>query len=84
MDKEIKRLRENKKDVYLLYTIEKKDKKSINEVNNYILKKLIELKFNKFYSLEKTLDRDLYFYDSVHYTKEGHKKVSEKILSILN
>ena len=84
LNREINRLTEINKDVYLIYTIEKKDKKSKNKINNYILNKLIKLKFNKFHNLENTLDQDTYFYDSVHYTKEGHKKVAEKILSILN
>ena len=37
----------------------------------------------RFINLNLTLDNSIYFYDSVHYTKEGHKAVSKKIISIL-
>lgn len=81
--KEIQRLQKKNKQVFLIYTVEKNDKKSKKKVNNYILNKLSNLNIDNFYNLENILDRDIYFYDSVHYSKQGHKKVSEKILSLL-
>ena len=77
------RLQKKNKQVFLIYTVEKNDKKSKKKVNNYILIKLSNLNIDNFYNLENILDRDIYFYDSVHYSKQGHKKVSEKILSLL-
>ncbi len=83
IEKEILRLERINKEVFLIYTIEKNDKSSKKKINNYIFNKLVNLNFDKFYTLEKVLDKNVYFYDSVHYSKEGHQKVSEKIISIL-
>ncbi len=83
LNDEIIRLNKLNKEVFLLYTIEKDDKKSERKLNKYILNKLERLNLTNFYSLDKVLDNDTYFYDSVHYTKEGHKKVAEKIISML-
>jgi len=83
IEKEILRLERINKEVFLIYTIEKNDKSSKKKINNYIFNKLVNLNFDKFYSLEKVLDKNIYFYDSVHYSKEGHQKVAEEIISIL-
>ena len=84
LDKEINRLNNLNKDVYLFYTIEKNDKNSNKAMNRYVLDKLINLNLKNFISLQDTLNKDLYFYDNVHYAEQGHKKVAEKIISILN
>lgn len=84
LESEIQRLEEENKDVFLFYTIEKNDKGSNLKINDYILKKLNNLKIKNFLSLAKTLNNNKYFYDNVHYNKEGHKVVSKEILSFIN
>ena len=84
LEKEIQRLEIENKDVFLLYTIEKNDKKSKEKINNYILEKLRKFNIKNFFNLENTLDKDIYFYDSVHYNIKGHEAVSKKIISILS
>ena len=61
--------------------MEKNDKKSKKKINDYILNKISNLNLKNFYTLENVLNDNIYFYDSVHYSKEGHKKVAEKIIS---
>ena len=82
LDKEIIRLEKYKK-VFLFYTIEKDDPNSEKELNKYILKSLKEKLSKEFINLSLTLKDSNYFYDSVHYTKDGHKAVSKKIISTL-
>ena len=83
IDSEIKRLQKENKDVYLIYSVERKDKKSKLKINNHILTKLRNLNIKNFISLEETLNNDIFFYDSVHYNKKGHFAVSKKIKSVL-
>jgi glycosidase len=78
---EIYRLYSDNKKVRLFYTVEKEDKNSEKEINKYILNKLSKSNIPNFYTLEKVLSKDEYFYDSVHYNKKGHLIVAEKILS---
>tara|TARA_E500000178_G_C16986431_1_gene738481 strand:+ start:440 stop:1330 length:891 start_codon:yes stop_codon:yes gene_type:complete len=78
---EIYRLYSDNKKVRLFYTVEKEDKNSKKEINKYILNKLSKSNIPNFYTLEKVLSKDEYFYDSVHYNKKGHLIVAEKILS---
>ena len=80
---EIYRLKKLNKEVYLLYTIERDDKFSQKKINSYILKKIKDYDFENFFSLEKTLNNDDYFYDSVHYNEKGHNVVAMEIISIL-
>ena len=80
---EIYRLKKLNKEVYLLYTIERDDKFSQKKINSYILKKIKDHNFENFFSLEKTLNNDDYFYDSVHYNEKGHNVVAMEIISIL-
>ena len=80
---EIYRLKKLNKEVYLLYTIERDDKFSQKKINSYILKKIKDHDFENFFSLEKTLNNDDYFYDSVHYNEKGHNVVAMEIISIL-
>ena len=79
---EINRLQALNKEVYLIYTVERDDKKSEKKINKYIYEKLLKLELDYFISLEDTLNKNEYFYDSVHYTKLGHKRVSQKIISL--
>ncbi len=83
LEQEINRLSILKKDVYVIYTVEKDDKKSEKKLNKYILKKLNDKNLVNFITLEDVLVDDLFFYDGVHYSKEGHKVVADKIVSIL-
>ena len=83
LNDELNRLKNLNKEVKIIYTVEKKDKKSEKKINKYILNELLKLNLNNFYSLEKTLNNDKYFYDNIHYNREGHKVVAEKIISIL-
>ena len=78
---EIDRLLESGKKVRVFYTVEKYDKNSHKEINSYILSQLLKANIKNFYSLEKVLSKDEYFYDSVHYNKKGHRVVAEKIIS---
>ena len=78
---EIYRLYSDNKKVRLFYTVEKEDKNSKKEINKYILNKLSKSNIPNFFTLEKVLSKDEYFYDSVHYNKKGHLIVAEKILS---
>ncbi len=78
---EIGRLVESGKKVRVFYTVEKNDKNSNKEINSYILSQLLKANIKNFYSLEKVLSKDEYFYDSVHYNKKGHRVVAEKIIS---
>ena len=80
---EITRLEKNGKRVLSFYTVEKNDKKSIKEPNKYILDKLKKNNIKNFYILENILTNDRFFYDSVHYSKSGHKIVSKEIISKL-
>lgn len=80
---EIKRLEKSNKDVYLFYTIEKNDKKSLNQNNSNILNKLAKTVTNKFYVLDEILNKDEFFFDNVHYSKKGHSTVAEFIISVL-
>ncbi len=80
---EINRLKKLNKEVYLIYTIERDDKNSKKEINNYILNKLKALNIENFTSLENVLDKNIFFYDGIHYSKEGHNVVAKKIISIL-
>ena len=80
---EINRLKKLNKEVYLIYTIERDDKNSNKEINNYILNKLKALNIENFTSLENVLDKNIFFYDGIHYSKEGHNVVAKKIISIL-
>ena len=52
------------------------------KINKYIYEKLLKLELDYFISLEDTLNKNEFFYDSVHYTKLGHEKVSQKIISL--
>ncbi len=81
LESEIRRLNESNKKVRLFYTIEKNDKNSRKKINNYILNKLLESNIKNFYTLEKVLNKDEYFFDSVHYSEKGHQAVAEKIIS---
>ena len=78
---EIDRLVESGKKVRVFYTIERNDKNSNKEINSYILSQLLKANIKNFYSLEKVLSKDEFFYDSVHYNKKGHRVVAEKIIS---
>ena len=78
---EIDRLYSANKKVRVFYTVEKNDKKSEKQINNYILQKLLELNITDFYNLEKVLSDDKYFFDNVHYNEEGHSVVANKIIS---
>ena len=82
LDKEIERLEKNKK-VFLFYTIEKSDPNSEKNINNYIFESMKRNIKKQFINLNSTLDSSAYFYDDVHYTKEGHEIVSKKIISTL-
>ena len=82
LNSEITRLENLGKKVLLFYTVERDDKKSHKKINKYILDNLNKLNLEKFYNLENTLNKDIYFYDSVHYNKLGHKS-SETILELL-
>ena len=81
LEQEVLRLENKNKKVFLIYTVEKNDKKSKKKINDYILNKISNLNLKNFYTLENVLNDNIYFYDSVHYSKEGHKKVAEKIIS---
>ncbi len=78
---EIDRLVESGKKVRVFYTVERNDKNSNKEINSYILSQLLKANIKNFYSLEKVLSKDEFFYDSVHYNKKGHRVVAEKIIS---
>ena len=82
LNQEIIRLEKNKK-VFLFYTIEKNDPNSENDLNKYIYKSMKNNLEKRFINLNLTLNDSIYFYDGVHYTIEGHKAVSKKIISIL-
>ena len=84
LNDELIRLKNLNKDIYLIYTVEKDDKNSKKKINKYILEELKKLNIRNFYSLEDVLNKNIYFYDSVHYSEEGHKIVSEKIDKIIN
>ena len=84
LEKEIKRLENENKDVFLFYTIEKNDRRSASKINKYILSNLSNLKIKNFYSLAKLLNNDQFFYDNVHYSRDGHKAVSEEIIISIN
>ena len=72
---------ESGKKVRVFYTVERNDKNSNKEINSYILSQLLKANIKNFYSLEKVLSKDEFFYDSVHYNKKGHRVVAEKIIS---
>ena len=78
---EIERLSAANKKVRVFYTIEKNDKNSKKEINNYILNKLLDANIENFYTLEKVLSKNEFFYDNVHYNEKGHSAVAEKIIS---
>ena len=78
---EISRLEKNGKQVINFYTIERDDKNSKKELNSYILSKLKEINIKNFFTLENVLIDDELFYDGVHYSQSGHKKVSKEISS---
>ena len=82
LNNEITRLEKNK-EVLIFYTIEKNDPNSKNILNSYIYQNLKKNLKIKFVDLSSTLDNSIYFYDNVHFTKEGHAAVSQKILSTL-
>ena len=84
LESEINRLEKKNKQVFLFYTIEKNDKESNSKLNKYILSSLNNLKIKNFYSLARLLNDDKFFYDNVHYNKDGHRVVSEKILASIN
>lgn len=81
---EVRRLNEDKKKVLIFYSIKNIDKESKNQHNQYILKNLTNTKLKNFYSLENILNKDEYFVDDAHYSLLGHKKVAEKIISIIS
>ena len=83
LHQEIKRLKYENKEVFVFYTVEKDDKDSLKKTNKYILNKIKNLNLKNFYNLNKTLNDNKYFYDSVHYNELGHRKVAEKIISVL-
>ena len=78
---EVDRLYASNKKVKVFYTIEKNDKNSEKEINNYILNKLLEANIKNFYTLEKVLSKNEFFYDNVHYNEKGHIAVADKIIS---
>ena len=80
---EVERLKRTNKKVLLFYSIEKNDKNSRNKINKFILEEIKKKEFKNFYSLENVLVKDIYFYDSVHYSKSGHEIVSKKIYEII-
>ena len=78
LKEEIEKLKKNS-DVYLYYTIEKNDKKSLSEINSKIKKELIKSFGEQLITLENILNDDSYFYDSVHYNEKGHYTVANEI-----
>ena len=67
----------------VLYTVEKQDKESKNDINKKI-KTMLENNFEGFFfNLSETLYDDKFFYDGVHYNELGHMAVSKKIVEIL-
>ena len=78
---EISRLENNGKKVLSFYTVEKDDKNSKKEINKYILDKLKKEYIENFFTLENALINNELFYDNVHYSDIGHKKISNEIIS---
>ena len=82
LKEEVKNQSKEKK-IIVLYTVERQDKESKNDINKKI-KMMLENNFEGFlFNLSETLYDDKFFYDGVHYNELGHLAVSKKIIEIL-
>lgn len=83
LDVEIKRLQSQGKEVFVFLSPQKNDPNFKDELAK-IIDDTLMLNYGKYYMRGDFLNRDEYFYDSVHYETLGHAEVANKMIEMLS
>ena len=83
LNDEVKRLQSQGKNVFIFLSPQRNDPDFKDELANIIDNDLM-LNYEKYYMRGDFLNKDEYFYDSVHYENLGHAKVANKMTQMLS